>query len=188
MYDSALFFANQAKDSTVIEQIGLRGKRFVLSTIHRAENVDNEKKMLEILTGLSKIAKETSVILPVHPRAKSKVEECVRKEALDNICLIKPLSYLDFTKLILCADGVITDSGGAKEAFFYKRPCVTIREETEWIETVELGSNVLESADRDEIYNSWLNCKFLDVNVFPYGKGDAARKIIGNIVELNLNH
>ena len=114
MYDSALFFANQAKDSTVIEQIGLYGKRFVLSTIHRAENVDNQKKMLEILLGLSKIAKETSVILPVHPRAKSKIEACVRKEALDNIYFIKPLSYLDFTKLILCADGVITDSGGCK--------------------------------------------------------------------------
>ena len=189
MYDSALFFAKQAKNSTVIDQIGLCGKRFVLSTIHRAENVDNHQKMLEILTGLSKIAKEIPVILPVHPRAKSKVEECVRKEALDNIHLIKPLPYLDFTKLILCADGVITDSGGLqKEAFFYKRPCVTIREETEWIETVELGSNILVGADRDKIYNSWLNCKFVDANVFPYGKGDAAQKIIGNLVELNLNN
>ena len=187
MYDSALFFAKKASKSNIIDRLGLNGEGFVLSTVHRAENVDNRDRMLEILLGLSRIGKSQLVVLPVHPRAKSIIEEVIHKEVLDNILLVSPVSYLDFTKLILCAEGVITDSGGVqKEAYFHKKPCITLREETEWVETVQLGSNILAGADREKIFDSWSNWKFIEVGASPYGKGDSASKILDSILNSNI--
>lgn len=144
MYDAARHFHGRAiEDSTVLETLGLRRKHFVLATVHRAENTDDPARLAVILGALGALAGEARVVLPLHPRTRASIAKAglVLPEGL--VC-IDPVGYLDMVMLEEASRLVVTDSGGVqKEAFFFKVPCVTLRDETEWTELVDAGWNRL---------------------------------------------
>ena len=145
MYDAALYYAQKAEDtSKILEQLSLSPKQYLLATIHRAENTDNPQRLSNIFHALAKIASEWIVVVPLHPRTRKHLADmklnCL--SSTSQLLLIEPVGYLDMVQLERNAALILTDSGGVqKEAFFYQVPCVTLREETEWVETVELGWN-----------------------------------------------
>jgi UDP-GlcNAc3NAcA epimerase len=138
--------------SNILETKGLVAEKYYLMTLHRPYNVDDPAKLNKILTKLSKIGGQ--VIFPVHPRT-SKVIDDNQLVIPDNVLLSEPVGYLDFIKLESCSMKIITDSGGIqKEAYILKKPCITIRPETEWVETVKQGWNVLVDVDSDDFVNT----------------------------------
>ncbi len=146
MLDAALLFGERAKErSTILENLGLQEKGFALCTLHRAENVDSKEILQGLMEGLGEVARSLPIILPLHPRTKSRMEQFGLSDSLhDGIRLIEPVGYLDVLRLESSSSVVITDSGGMqKEAFFQKVPCVTLRTETEWIELLPGGYNRL---------------------------------------------
>ena len=157
MVDALQNAAERARNSTILEDLTLKVNDYYLLTLHRPYNVDDPEKLLNVLTVLSKLSKK--VIFPVHPRTK-KILENPAYVPLNNIGtsagrqsikLIKPVGYLDFIKLQSHAHKIITDSGGIqKEAYILKKPCITLRSETEWVETVEAGWNLLLNPDTEE--------------------------------------
>jgi UDP-GlcNAc3NAcA epimerase len=179
MYDAALYYKNFAKKPKNIEI----KENFILSTIHRAENTDNINNLVNIIEALDEIAKEKQIILPIHPRTSKIIENANIK--IKNITLIPPVSYLEMIWLLNNCDMVITDSGGLqKEAFFFKKPCITLREETEWIELVENKFNVLSGANKEKIRDLYNNFNFnnnFDINL--YGNGKASEIIIKELLK-----
>jgi len=180
MYDALLWGRKIAREkSEIMDEFDLEENKFILSTVHRAGNTDNPDRLKEIIDGLSNVS--FPVILPIHPRTK----KCMREygsweKAKSNLKIIDPVGYIDFIRLLDSAKCVATDSGGVqKEAFFLDTPCVTLRDETEWIETVESGWNVLAGVVADRITElvdrSW---SLLQDKPQPYGSGDAAKKIV----------
>jgi UDP-GlcNAc3NAcA epimerase len=145
MYDAALRAAPRArKCSKIHERLGVSRGHYVLATVHRAENTDSVERLGAILTALAEIAKRVSVVLPLHPRTHRKVIEAGIQEIVRSINTIEPVGYLDMLALEMDAKVIVTDSGGVqKEAYFQHVPCVTVREETEWVELVEAGWNRL---------------------------------------------
>jgi UDP-GlcNAc3NAcA epimerase len=152
MYDSILYYSEIAgKRSTILEDLGflthdskLLTHNYYLATLHRAENTDHPKRLKSILRGLNEIAKDIPVILPLHPRTKKMMEVYHLESAAVKIKRIEPVSYLNMLKLEKNARAIFTDSGGVqKEAFWFRVPCFTLRDETEWVETVESGWNTL---------------------------------------------
>jgi UDP-GlcNAc3NAcA epimerase len=143
MYDAALFALHKAqKDSSILKLLNLEGKKYNVSTIHRAENTNNPERLKAIFAYLEDEAKETPLIMPLHPRTKKYLEEYGIE--VKHIKMIDPLKYFDMVLLASKAAQIFTDSGGLqKESYFYKVPCVTLRDETEWIETIEMGWNRL---------------------------------------------
>lgn len=136
------------RESSVLERLGLREREFVLATIHRAENTDSRARLGEIMRALE--AATEPVVFPVHPRTRVALGECV--QARGAIRFIEPLGYLDMLRLEAAARVIVTDSGGVqKEAYWLGTPCVTARDETEWVETVEAGWNILTGADAGRI-------------------------------------
>lgn len=180
MFDTALHFAKLAVErSTILKSFGLQSKAYVLATCHRAENTDDQQKLTGIVLGLAEIAKSHQVVFPVHPRTRQRIERFGLADLLKGITLTEPVSYLDMVELERNALIIVTDSGGVqKEAFFYRVPCITIREETEWVETVDAGWNVLVGSNRDAIVqaaSSFSNRKMMEIQ--PYGSGHASEKI-----------
>jgi UDP-GlcNAc3NAcA epimerase len=173
MQDAAIFYSKkeQAPNFKIPEE-------FVLSTIHRAENTDNDKRLSSILSGLNFIAKSIPVILPLHPRTKN----IINKGSFDmnNLTIVEPLGYLEMVYLLQRSKIVMTDSGGLqKEAFFFKKPCITLRDETEWVELVKGGFNTLVGANEKLIKNAFKNQSYnIDFNVNLYGKGSACKNIV----------
>lgn len=146
MYDAALYYAQKAKDiSTILEQLGLVPKQYLLATVHRAENTDDPQRLSNIFHALAQIATEWVVIVPLHPRTRKHLAHLkLNFYSTPQLILTEPVGYLDMVQLERNAALILTDSGGVqKEAFFYQVPCITLREETEWVETVELGWNRL---------------------------------------------
>jgi len=145
MLDAALWFGEKArKNSRVLSLLGLEPKSFVLATVHRAENTDHAGRFAAIVDGLAAVSSEIPVVLPIHPRARALVDGAALARRAPHLRIIDPVGYLDMVALEQHAALVATDSGGVqKEAFFYRVPCVTLREQTEWVELVELGWNVL---------------------------------------------
>ncbi len=173
MQDGAIFYsslANKPADDF--------SKNFVLCTIHRAENTDDELRLKEIFEALEEIAKEVQVVLPLHPRTK----QIIQKLQIDikNLTIIDPVGYLEMVWLIDHCSLVITDSGGLqKEAFFFEKPCITLRDETEWVELINNNFNVLAGADKEVILDLYRNHKFNDDFVMDlYGGGKASEKIV----------
>jgi UDP-GlcNAc3NAcA epimerase len=120
--------------------------------LHRQENTDDPKRLNSILTALRDIAKDLPVVLPLHPRTKAKIEQQHNADALNGITVLEPLPYLEMQRLQMSAKLILTDSGGMqKEAYFHHVPCITLRDETEWVETVESGMNYLAGADYETI-------------------------------------
>jgi len=141
MVDSLLWGMEKAKKSKIIETLKLQNKDFSLLTLHRPYNVDDPEKLSAIIARLKSL--KGLVVFPIHPRTKAIIE----KNGIEipaNFLVIKPLGYLDFIKLQVASTRIITDSGGIqKEAYLQRKPCITLRSETEWLETVAEGWNIL---------------------------------------------
>lgn len=148
MYDAALYYRNKAQRPAGIQH----DSGFILSTIHRAENTDNLERLSNIIGALNEVAAETPVILPLHPRTRKLFAQ--GHYDTRNITLLEPVSYLQMVWLLEHCKLVVTDSGGLqKEAYFFGKPCVTTRDETEWVELVESGWNVLVGYKRETMLN-----------------------------------
>ena len=174
MYD---LFLNNRKKTTNIDY------SYVIATIHRPVNTDNPKILNSIIKSLEKINKSKKVIFPAHPRTIKKMKDY---GITTNIEIISPLNYFEMINYLLQADIVITDSGGLqKESFFAKTKCLTIRNETEWIELVDAGVNILCKPYQNEIFEAYnkLSSNECDFNLNLYGDGNAASKIVKAIIE-----
>jgi UDP-GlcNAc3NAcA epimerase len=185
MYDTALHFAKLAVErSTILESLGLQRKAYYLATCHRAENTDDRKNLTGIIRGLAETAKLQPVVFPVHPRTRQQFEHFDLSGLLERITLIEPVSYLDMVELERNALAIITDSGGVqKEAFFYRVPCITVRNETEWVETVDAGWNLLVGSNADEISHAARSLSDrTTLEIQPYGSGHAADKIAESLL------
>lgn len=189
MYDAALFYANIAEQtSTILNRLQQHQNQYILATIHRAENTDNLIKLQVILNALEKLTKFHNVIMPLHPRTRNMLEQNFTKQLIkSSIQIIEPVGFLDMIMLEKNAGLIITDSGGVqKESFFYRRPCITLRDETEWIETVQLGWNtVVRPKNADEIYDIAVRAfnRAGQPNQFPFGKGNAGYLIANHLAQ-----
>ena len=184
MYDAALFYAAKAEEKIdLLKDLGLSPKSYILSTVHRAENTDNPERLKTILTGLSQVAQQIPVLLPLHPRTRQKIKDIGLTTT--NIQIIEPVGYLEMIVLEKNASLIATDSGGVqKEAFFHQVPCVTLRDETEWVELVEYGWNTLVSPTNPESIESVITSK-LDTQGQPitlYGNGKASQAIVNSLL------
>jgi UDP-GlcNAc3NAcA epimerase len=142
MHDQTLFAAAAARRSRILERLGLSEGRYAVATVHRAESTDDPALLAAILAFLREQAREHPVVLPLHPRTRQRF--AAAQPDLAGILLCEPLGYLDLHRLLQSAVAVYTDSGGLqKEAYFHRIPCVTLRTETEWVETIEAGWNRL---------------------------------------------
>ncbi len=179
MLDVALMFRDQALTrSKMLEKLGLSDRNYMLATVHRAENTDDRDRLGTILSGLQAVGKELPVVLPVHPRTRKMIEQGGFDAT--GIHLMEPVGFLDMLRLEMGAAVIVTDSGGVqKEAFFHRVPCVTLREETEWVESVEMGWNRLcPPKDAAELARAVLEARgTLGRQAEPYGDGRAAERI-----------
>ena len=178
MYDAIRWARERAADSSdILAELGVSEGEYVLATVHRAGNTDDRGSLAAILRTLSALPVE--VVLPAHPRTVARIEEFGLGDATAGIRLIEPMGYLDFVRLLDGADRVATDSGGVqKEAFFLDTPCVTLREETEWVETVEAGWNTLVGADPEAIRAALTDERDRPPKPSLYGDGTAAEAIV----------
>lgn len=181
MQDAALYYSRLSADkSSIIRDQKLEGKGFALCTIHRAENTDDIDRLSSILGALNEIARTLPVVLPLHPRTAKIIAREKIKLAFQPL---EPVGYFDMIELLKSTELVLTDSGGLqKEAFFFGKPCITLRDETEWVELVENGYNVLTGADRESILKqaSLMRNRKMNFDRNLYGNGSAS----ANIVEL----
>ena len=198
MYDVLLQQLPKAEKTQILEKLGLKPKTYALLTTHRPENVDNPKNLRSIIKAIIKL-NQLTIVFPAHPRTqkqlrKTRLYNKIQKQ--NHIKIIKPLGYRETIKLIKNATLVITDSGGMqKEAYWLKTPCITLRENTEWPETVKLGANHLVGADLQKIVQK--ATKILEkreeiIGKFkekpnPFGDGKASQKILNTIKSLTHN-
>lgn len=177
MYDATQFYKSLARKPDWFDRLGIGEGEFVLCTIHRAENTDDPARMRGILQGLGQSG--LPVVLPLHPRTRGALES-VGVEVPGNIRLAPPVGYLEMTWLEMQCRTVATDSGGVqKEAYFHGKPCVTLREETEWVELVESGWNQLVGSTPQLISDALSINGYTDVKQRPliYGNGAAAKAV-----------
>lgn len=177
MQDAAIFYAERSRKPAFDLP-----EKFVLCTVHRAENTDNCEYLKSIFKALETISKETKIVLPLHPRTKAKLEGIDYNFKESNICFISPVGYLEMIYLLKNCEMVMTDSGGLqKEAYFHSKNCITLREETEWVELVNNGFNLLAGNDSEKIlacFNKTVTHEGNDFTKKLYGNGDAGEKIL----------
>jgi len=186
MLDAALYYRDKAEaSSTIIDDLELKSNTYILATIHRAENTDDPDRLARVMAELEQVAQVHSVVLPLHPRTQVKLKQHGLKP--ENIRIIEPLGYLDMVMMEAQAMLVITDSGGVqKEAFFHRKPCITLRTETEWTELVENGYNTLFSplAENNKRLSDVVKHSLsqdLNFDRPLYGEGRAAAFIVDRI-------
>lgn len=183
MYDAALYYAEKIKGkASFLEKCGIKG-RFILATIHRAENTDDISKLSSIIKALNTISESENVILPIHPRTKKILEQ---NGIEPRFTVIDPVGYFEMLELLQNCSAVMTDSGGVqKEAYFFKKQCITLREETEWVELLENGFNTITGSDFGKITAAYsdLKNKKPDFSIRLYGNGNAAAEIVKNLLE-----
>jgi UDP-GlcNAc3NAcA epimerase len=192
MFDAMLHFKPLALEkSTILSQLRL-DQGFVLATTHRAENTDNPSRLKRILDELLHLSKECKVILPIHPRTRNIVENLQLNT--DSLIIIEPLGFLDMIALEDSANAIITDSGGLqKEAFFHNKPCITLRNETEWTELVESGWNTLYPPISEnkpslmEVLQQITSKTYKPKAISPYGDGKASTKIVQTMLNYNFS-
>ena len=176
MQDGALFYKEIAQEPANL----VVSDDFVLCTIHRAENTDDPNRLENIIAALNEIAQYKQVILPLHPRTKKILE--TGDYDISNLTVIDPVGYLNMIWLIDHCSLVMTDSGGLqKEAYFFTKPCITMRDETEWVELIESGANVLVGADRERILAAFKSQNTFSNDSFDpelYGLGKASENIV----------
>ncbi|HZY81026.1 MAG TPA: UDP-N-acetylglucosamine 2-epimerase (non-hydrolyzing) [Cyclobacteriaceae bacterium] len=175
MLDTLLFYKQRASQkSTILKDLNLADKPFVLATIHRAENTNDPERLNAICDAINEINKNIPVLLPLHPRTKSYLK------TKPNAIIVEPLGYFDMLSALSGCSLVMTDSGGLqKESYFCNKFCVTLRDRTEWVELVEVGANVLAGSAKEEIIRSVMtNLKTsVKFDARLYGNGDASAKI-----------
>ena len=185
MYDAALYYAGWAnKKSDVLNRLHLKSSGYILCTIHRASNTDSKENLSNIIQAL--IKSDKSIVFPVHPRTMKLLETYDLLSTIErsNIQLIDPVDYLDMIQLEKNAKMIVTDSGGIqKEPYFYGIPCITLREETEWVETLTDGWNHLVGANAGKILEAMEMGPNSNKTLEYYGKGDACDKILQLIHE-----
>ena len=184
MYDSLLYYGKIAEQkSRILKNLKLKQKEYILLTLHRPYNVDNIQKLQNIFSALKQTKR--FIVLPVHPRSRKMIES-TNTIIPENISIIEPLGYLDFISLQKHSEKIITDSGGIqKEAYLNGIPCITIRPETEWIETVKAGWNVLVGDKKDQLIDNCLHFKPSHNRPRYFGDGNSSKKII-SILESHL--
>lgn len=195
MYDNSLFYAKVAEQRCdIMERLSLRREGYILATIHRDNNTDDPKRLEQILQALKDIARKdnTPIILPLHPRTHNKLttrhQELLASEPL--IQIHEPFSFLEMTLMEQNARMIMTDSGGVqKEAFFFERPCIIMRPETEWVEIVQHQAGIIADADYRHIVDAYAQLTNRKVS-FPalFGNGHAAEKIIESIITYGNPH
>jgi UDP-GlcNAc3NAcA epimerase len=183
MYDAALHYKELSlRRSRILVRLDLVDRSYVLCTIHRAENTDDPQRLRNIFTALDMLAKEVRVVLPLHPRTLAVLATAgLDKSFHPNLMVIDPVGYLDMVRLESSAALIATDSGGVqKEAFFHRVPCVTLRDETEWVELVGAGWNRLAVPDNPErVLEAMRNAiGTTGTNLPLYGNGDAVERIV----------
>lgn len=194
MYDNSLYFA-QLSDSkeTLLTKLGVDKEGYLLATIHRDINADDPQRLCSIFEALIRISENEKIICPLHPRTAAKLKD--REDIMDlikkhnNIILIPPVSFLEITMLEKNAKLILTDSGGVqKEAYFFKKPCVILRSETEWVEIIKQGAGILADADVDAIVDGY-NQLISGTSDYPalFGDGCSAKYIIQEIINYNNN-
>ncbi len=187
MFDAALHFGQIAKDSFKSElQQQLAAGEYILATIHRQENTDNPHKLAAIVHALTKLSQEIPVVFPLHPRTRDRLTEMGFGDLLRcrGMYVIEPLGYLEMLAIEQGAALIITDSGGVqKEAYFFQVPCLTLRDQTEWGELVDMGWNRLVDVLNDDIVDVCRNSigSRGSNNFSPYGRGDSAQEIVKHI-------
>ncbi|MFM7190193.1 MAG: UDP-N-acetylglucosamine 2-epimerase, partial [Microcystaceae cyanobacterium] len=155
----------------------LEPQNYILATIHRAENTDRQQRLTAIFEAFQQIAKTIPVVMPLHPRTQKFLHDYQLEILTQNLTLIDPVGYLEMVQLEKNARLIVTDSGGIqKEAYFYQVPCLTLREETEWTELVDLGWNQLVSSFESEALVKSIQAKLTHphpqkVSASPYGQG-----------------
>ena len=180
MLDAALYYKQYAKKPGFDLP-----QQFILATIHRAENTDNAERLKSIFRAFDKICQEIPIILPLHPRTRKIIQDLKLKTSNLKLQLVEPVSYLEMVYLLKRCILVMTDSGGLqKESYFFGKPCVTLRDETEWVELVEHGCNSVAGTDAERIYSYYkaMMKKQIDSNLNLYGEGEAGRKIVNILV------
>ena len=185
MYDAALFYgAKVEQNNALLTKLQIQSKKYALVTLHRAENVDEKNKLESIIKGLGHY--ENQIVLPLHPRTK-KMMESFGILMPQNIKIIDPVGYLDMILLEKHAALIATDSGGVqKEAYFHKVPCITLRDQTEWIELVENGANILTGADTANIISALDKSSNVNSTVFDtplYGNGTTGSEIVELLIK-----
>jgi len=186
MFDAVLKFVEIAeKKSKILMKLGLGVKEYFLATVHRASNTDSKENLELIFDAF--IESNELIVLPIHPRTRKKLEEfnLWDKYQDKNVNFIKPVGYLDMLILEKNAHKILTDSGGIqKEAYFFKVPCITLRDTSEWVETIEDGWNVLVHTDREKILSSIKSFNPCSEQKSYFGNGDACKKIVERIKKI----
>lgn len=188
MYDATVFYASRAAErSTIVRDLGLTVQPYVLATVHRAENTDDRRRLFAILDGLRRFTEHAHVVVPLHPRTRNVVAaDAELAEISRNLTMIDPVGYLDMIALEKSAALIATDSGGVqKEAFFHRVPCVTLRDETEWVELLHLGWNRLCSPTSAGAVYEALRAAYGtmgDRQAKPYDDPAAARRIVQRLI------
>lgn len=193
MYDNSIYFAQVAKkNSMILSTIDVKPDNFILATIHRDNNTDNQERLSNIFRALVDISETNNktVVLPLHPRTAKLLSKNLKSELYGKVIdsklikIIEPVSFLDMIALEKSASLVITDSGGVqKESFFFEKPCIILRPETEWVEIVEHSAGILADANYDKIMTAYQELLSKKV-VFPklFGDANAADLILDKIV------
>jgi UDP-N-acetylglucosamine 2-epimerase len=185
MADALQFAAAKVfTNSDILNRLDLQPQSYLLATVHRAENTDNSERLNNILYAFEAI--NEVIVFPVHPRTRKFLQN-KGYQPPENVRLIDPVGYFDIIALEKSAMIILTDSGGMqKEAYWLRVPCITLRDETEWVETVEAGWNILTGTDRKKISNAAQNFTPPTDHPFLYGEGHAAEIIINTLLERNL--
>ena len=195
MYDNSLYFSKVAEEKVnVLKRLNLEGKPFVLATLHRDSNTDNAERLNHILDALMEIAEELPVVLPLHPRTRKMIGQLVeepKQQRLfhnEHLKTTDPVSFLEMVQLEQHARLVMTDSGGVqKESYFFQKPCVILRPETEWVEIVQVGAGTLLDANKNNIMEASLRYLKQPPVTFPeiFGDGHAAEFMLEQMIQCN---
>lgn len=180
MQDAGLYYASSSREKATLPKAFLEGD-FILCTLHRAENTDDPIRLKEIVDALNAVHQDVRIVMPVHPRTRKIIESNGFQLHVD---AIDPVGYFDMIELLKHCRLVITDSGGLqKEAYFFQKNCVTMRDETEWVELITGGYNLLAGADAEQIRNGIheMLSKESDFSTKLYGDGNAGRLILDTL-------
>lgn len=194
MYDNSMYFASLADSkSDILERIGVSSNNYILTTIHRPSNTDNPANLESIFSALVSIVKDNNLflVIPLHPRTRNLLQKNLSTHLFSElqsspcIKIIPPASFFDIIVLEKNARIVMTDSGGVqKESFFFEKPCVILRPETEWVEIVNNGAGIIADADKQRIISAYKKLVDKDISFPPlFGDGNASSKILQEIIQ-----
>lgn len=190
MFDVVKLYRDKSIARYPVKNWGLVNNKYVLVTLHRPYLTDSVNNLTSAFEALQKIAEEIQVVIPLHPRAKSMLKKCNAEHLLDGLMVLDPVSYQQMQSLLSNCSAVLTDSGGLqKEAMWHRKPCLTLREDTEWVETISSGWNKLVGVDKKKILKAWSNINAPSSHDNSiYGKGNAAELIVDELVDRISNY